>query len=126
MATHNLSVVSRGVLYDAQCYSPSEATPGSVGGAVDCANYLTSLGTQDCRTDGSTVMCSSGRTMVRGIALGDDSASSFCSDVAVAVGWVLDNCPACGGDDCNIAGIWDPSCFVGQFLLSEILADRKF
>ena len=124
--TPNLSVANRAALYNPQCYSPSEATPGSVGGAVDCANYLTGLGSKDCHTDGNTVMCSSGRTIVRGIALGADSATSSCQDVAIAVGWVLDNCPACGGDDCNIAGIWDPSCFVGQFLLSEILADRKF
>ncbi|KAI0767191.1 hypothetical protein C8Q74DRAFT_1317970 [Fomes fomentarius] len=91
---------------DGHCYPRSEATPGNVGGAVDCNNYLLGLGTKACTVPRSgTVMCHSGRTIVKGFAVGDDdTASSYCRDVATAVAWVLDNCPACPGNDCDVAG----------------------
>ncbi|KAI0746730.1 hypothetical protein C8Q80DRAFT_1177050 [Daedaleopsis nitida] len=101
-------IASRDILAkrDGRCYPTSEATPGDVGGAVDCNNYLLGLGTKACTVSrGGTVMCHSGRTIVKGFAVGDsDTASSYCRDVATAVAWVLDNCPACPQDSCNIAG----------------------
>ncbi|KAI0800119.1 cytochrome P450 [Fomes fomentarius] len=91
---------------DGRCYPRSEATPGNVGGAVDCNNFLLGLGTTACTVSrGGTIMCHSGRTIVKGFGVGNDNtASSYCRDVATAVAWVLNNCPACPGNDCDIAG----------------------
>ncbi|KMP07747.1 hypothetical protein CISG_00108 [Coccidioides immitis RMSCC 3703] len=93
-------------LFDNHCYPRREATPGKVGGAVDCTNYLKRLGTKECRArKGGTIMCRSGGTIVKGFPNNANTASSYCRDVATAVVWVLDHCPACGGSDCDVAGI---------------------
>ena len=105
-------------LYDPRCYGPSLATPGTFRGAVDCAEYLKKLGKRHCRADkDGTVMCTSRGTVVKGFASGGKkSASSYCRDVAHAVVWVLDNCPACGGSNCDIAGMGNPTLSVKRVL----------
>lgn len=92
-------------LWDNRCFPGWEATPGTVGGAVDCANYLRGLGTRECRAprDG-IIMYRSRGTIIKSWAINEDSAASYCVDVAAAIGWVLDHCPACGGDGCAVAG----------------------
>lgn len=63
--------------------TPYESSQGTVGGAVECAEYLKSLGKRECRAEkGGTVMCTARRTVV------------------------MDHCPACSGDECAISGMW--------------------
>lgn len=89
------------------CYPANKATPGTVKDAVVCAKHLTSLGTRDCRArKNGTVLCTSGTTVVKGYAFNKATTSSWCKDVAAAVVWVLDHCPACGQDHCAIAGAY--------------------
>ena len=100
-----LTIPKMAALFDPRCYPPNEATPGTVRGAVNCANYLRSLDTQECFVPkAGVVMCTDSGTVVKGFTDGQESSSSYCRDVATAVVWILDHCPACGGDDCAIAG----------------------
>ncbi|KAF2727035.1 hypothetical protein EJ04DRAFT_452167, partial [Polyplosphaeria fusca] len=87
------------------CLGPKDATQGKVGGAVNCAKSIRALGKNVCFAEGpNTHLCESGATKVIGWTTNNKRTTSWCEDVASGVEWILNNCPACGGNDCNIAG----------------------
>ncbi|KAJ5989509.1 hypothetical protein N7481_004719 [Penicillium waksmanii] len=50
-------------------------------------------------------MCEAGNTVITGYSTTTDYARSLCSDVVVAVDWVISNCALCPGDDCLVGGV---------------------
>ncbi|KAL2192583.1 hypothetical protein P885DRAFT_82042 [Corynascus similis CBS 632.67] len=70
---------------------PAEAAYTNVNGLIACFNYLRNLGTQSCVAGENTVMCTAGDAHVYGSAL-TGTASSYCSDVALGLLWVIDHC----------------------------------
>ncbi|KAM0426053.1 hypothetical protein ACHAPT_008684 [Fusarium lateritium] len=64
--------------------------------AVECINYLASLGGQDCTAGVSgTSFCRRGNTQITGLAVGlnsDQTSTSSCEAVARGAGLVMDRC----------------------------------
>lgn len=52
-------------------------------------------------------MCESGNTVITGYSTTTDYAQSLCSDVVVAVEWVIGNCALCSSDDCLVGGMYE-------------------
>lgn len=89
-----------------------------VGDATICKNYLKSLGKEECRaTRSGSVFCVSGKTVVKGFAVGPTATGSWCEHVAAAVGWVLDNCSTCRENDCPVSGMRRKILFEMLFVL---------
>ncbi|KIL87331.1 hypothetical protein FAVG1_09035 [Fusarium avenaceum] len=61
--------------------------------AVECINYLASLGNQPCvaKVSGES-FCRRGNTQITGLARKGPSATSTCQDVARGAGFIMDKC----------------------------------
>ncbi|KAI6752416.1 hypothetical protein HG530_013785 [Fusarium avenaceum] len=61
--------------------------------AVECINYLASLGNQPCvaKVSGQS-FCRRGNTQITGLARNGPSATSTCQDVARGAGFIMDKC----------------------------------
>lgn len=81
-----------------------------VGEARACSNLLQARGAQSCgaapEISGATDMCEAGNTVITGYSITTDYAQSPCSDVVVAVDWVINNCALCPSDDCLVGGLY--------------------
>ncbi|KAF4456559.1 hypothetical protein FALBO_15381 [Fusarium albosuccineum] len=71
-------------------------TLANINEAVECINYLASLGGQACTGGVSgTSFCRRGNTQITGLAVGlpsDKTATASCQDVARGAGLVMDRC----------------------------------
>ncbi|KAJ4168712.1 hypothetical protein NW754_010640 [Fusarium falciforme] len=71
-------------------------TLANINEAVECINYLASLGNQPCTAGvGAQSFCRRGNTQITGIAVGlpsDRTATSPCQAVARGAGLVMDRC----------------------------------
>ncbi|KAF5608577.1 hypothetical protein FOVSG1_005871 [Fusarium oxysporum f. sp. vasinfectum] len=76
-------------------------TLANVNEAVECINYLASLGDQACVAGVSgQSFCRRGNTQITGLAVGlnsDQTSSSPCRDVARGAGLVMDRCTRADG-----------------------------
>ncbi|KAF4339489.1 hypothetical protein FBEOM_6610 [Fusarium beomiforme] len=76
-------------------------TLANVNEAVECINYLASLGDQACVAGVSGVpFCRRGNTQITGLATGlpsDQTSSSPCRDVARGAGLIMDRCTRADG-----------------------------
>ncbi|RMJ20075.1 hypothetical protein CDV36_000149 [Fusarium kuroshium] len=76
-------------------------TFGQINEAVECINYLASLGNQACVAGvGGQSFCRRGNTQITGIAVGlpsHQSTSSPCQAVARGAGLVMDRCSRADG-----------------------------
>ncbi|KAH8702960.1 hypothetical protein GQ44DRAFT_552925, partial [Phaeosphaeriaceae sp. PMI808] len=64
----------------------------NVNEAIQCYKFLNALGTFPCRVPSgqrSTILAQAGRARIEGHGIGQ---SSYCSDVALAILWVIDHC----------------------------------
>ncbi|KAF1846668.1 uncharacterized protein K460DRAFT_417705 [Cucurbitaria berberidis CBS 394.84] len=95
-------------MFDPRC-GPSEAAYTSVGGVIACYQYLRNLGTTRCGVPGSgrvTEFCRSGDAHASGQSLTGRDESSYCSDVAIGLLWVIDHCTRA---DQSVAGFAAPN-----------------
>ncbi|KAF9769050.1 hypothetical protein IL306_013606 [Fusarium sp. DS 682] len=76
-------------------------TLANVNEAVECINYLASLGDQACVAGVSGVpFCRRGNTQITGLTIGlpsDQTSSSSCRDVARGAGFIMDRCTRADG-----------------------------
>ncbi|KAF2435942.1 hypothetical protein EJ08DRAFT_656289 [Tothia fuscella] len=77
--------------------------------AIACRNYLTEISTYDCSIGAGEqwrVQCTIGNAEVVGSNYYNYSGglSSTCGSVAIAAGWVIDNCSTCGDPNCWVEG----------------------
>ncbi|KAH8811185.1 hypothetical protein F5884DRAFT_876339 [Xylogone sp. PMI_703] len=89
----NETVVKRAPAFDPGC-GPSDAAYTDVNDIIACFNYLNSLGHQNCAVPsgaGVVQMCRAGNGQILGQGL-NGATSSWCSDVANAVLWVINDC----------------------------------
>ncbi|KAF1935655.1 hypothetical protein EJ02DRAFT_415413 [Clathrospora elynae] len=81
--------------FDSRC-GPSDGAYTNVNGVIACYNYLRNLGTTRCGVVGRgipvTEFCRSGDAHATGQSLTENDESSFCSDVAIGLLWVIDHC----------------------------------
>ncbi|RYP09296.1 hypothetical protein DL764_001343 [Monosporascus ibericus] len=78
---------------DVSCRDDIEGGRASLSGAVECINYLASLGDTPCRGGiGGTAFCNRPGVQITGISDTWQGAESPCNNVARAAGAILDRC----------------------------------
>ncbi|KAF3934672.1 hypothetical protein ABW20_dc0104275 [Dactylellina cionopaga] len=75
------------------------------GDAVACYNYLDSIGSRQCSSDGTVTMCYSGGCKWVGRSE-SGTASSPCSDVALAGRWLISECRDNNGEFAGTIGAY--------------------
>ncbi|KAI0059302.1 hypothetical protein BV25DRAFT_1779087, partial [Artomyces pyxidatus] len=84
------SLRTRAALYSPVCQTYST---GSVDNVIACFNYLEAIGGHACTVAQNVQFCYAGDAQVMGSNVsGTESASSLCSDVALAVQWIFTYC----------------------------------
>ncbi|CAO2654827.1 Nn.00g115600.m01.CDS01 [Neocucurbitaria sp. VM-36] len=96
------------VMFDPRC-GPSDAAYTNVNSVIACYHNLKNLGTTRCGVPGSgkvTEFCRSGDAHAIGQSLTGRDESSYCSDVAIGLLWVVDHCTR---PDQSVAGFAAPN-----------------
>ncbi|KAM5350271.1 hypothetical protein ACJ41O_006776 [Fusarium nematophilum] len=102
LATSTLAVPHSLEAREASCTDNLDGDSlANINEAVECINFLASLGDQACTAGVSgTSFCRRGNTQITGLAVGlpsDQTSTSTCQEVARGAGLVMDRCSRADG-----------------------------